>query len=159
MPRVSEVRISIFNAIVNVQWNLYITRDQGKSPLNRGLPWMEVGLWSLLLMNQTNKLFFPLFCLGICYSHYFKQLIMSKTIEIKLSLRCCVLIPTSAIHRLKWDCSSFESCRHILWLVNIYIYQCVHLKLNLGVPWLEVKLGFKCPFSWIVRLNLVVSPE
>ena len=47
-------------------------RDQGKCPLNRGVPWMEVRL-GFVNINQRWKLFL-LFCVRICCSHYLKHI-------------------------------------------------------------------------------------
>ena len=59
-------------------------RNQGKCPLNRGVSWIEVGLGFVHKKKHSNKIFFFYSAsIGICYSHYFKQLDNAP--------RCCVL--------------------------------------------------------------------
>ena len=47
-------------------------QDQGKCPLSRCVPYMEVRLG--FVNEPTMKIFFLLFCVRICCSHYFKPL-------------------------------------------------------------------------------------
>ena len=60
---------------------------------------MEVGL-GFVNNNQEIKYIFRLFCLGICCSHYFKQLDNVLNVVINLSLGCCVFVQYIAISEI-----------------------------------------------------------
>ena len=76
--------------------------DSGKCPLIWGVPWVEVGL-CLLIINQSSK---------ICGIHYLKQQDIKWKSRLTSPGNMACWVPTSALHKFKWDSSCCESCHH-----------------------------------------------